>query len=89
MATAIFENAPAVDEVLICGGGVHNADLVQRLSDSLTGSSVKTTEVCGLNPDWVEAAAFAWLAKRRLAGKTGNMPAVTGASRPQVIGAVY
>ena len=89
IATAILENAPAVDEVLICGGGVHNTDLLQRLTTCLAGSKVESTEACGLDPDWVEAAAFAWLAKRRLEGKPGNLPEVTGASRPEVLGAVY
>ena len=89
IATAIFENAPAIDEVLICGGGVHNTDLVQRLSTCLAGIAVETTQACGLHPDWVEAAAFAWLARRRLEGKTGNLPEVTGASRRAVLGAVY
>ena len=89
IATAIFENAPAIDEVFICGGGVHNTDLVQRLTTCLAGSEVQSTAACGLHPDWVEAAAFAWLAKRRLEGKTGNRPEVTGASRPEVLGAVY
>ncbi len=89
MATAILENAPAVDEVFICGGGVHNTDLVQRLTTCLAGSEVQTTAACGLHPDWVEAAAFAWLARRRLEGKTGNLPEVNGASRPAVLGAVY
>ncbi len=89
IATAIFENAPAIDEVFICGGGVHNTDLVQRLTTCLAGSEVQSTAACGLHPDWVEAAAFAWLAKRRLEGKTGNLPEVTGASRPEVLGALY
>jgi anhydro-N-acetylmuramic acid kinase len=89
IATAILKNAPAVDEVLICGGGVHNKDLVQRLTTCLAGSSVTSTEAYGLHPDWVEAAAFAWLAKRRLEDKPGNLPEVTGASRPAVLGAIY
>ena len=89
IATAILENAPAIDEVFICGGGVHNTNLVQRLTTCLAGSQVQSTAACGLHPDWVEAAAFAWLAKRRLEGKTGNLPEVTGASRPEVLGALY
>jgi anhydro-N-acetylmuramic acid kinase len=89
IATAILENAPEVNEVLVCGGGVHNTDLMQRLTTCLAGSTVASTESCGLHPDWVEAAAFAWLAKRRLEGKPGNLPEVTGASRPEVLGALY
>ncbi len=89
IGTAILENAPEVNEVLVCGGGVHNADLLQRLTTYLSGSSVESTEAHGLHPDWVEAAAFAWLAKRRLEGKPGNLPEVTGASRPELLGAIY
>jgi anhydro-N-acetylmuramic acid kinase len=89
IATAILENAPEVNEVLVCGGGVHNTDLLERLTTYLAGSTVASTESYGLHPDWVEAAAFAWLAKRRLEGKPGNLPEVTGASRPELLGAVY
>ncbi len=89
IASAISGRAPKVDEVLVCGGGVHNADLLERLARGLGGCAVKSTESFGLHPDWVEAAAFAWLAKRRLEGKPGNLPEVTGAARPAVLGAVY
>jgi anhydro-N-acetylmuramic acid kinase len=89
IATAILENAPEVKEVLLCGGGVHNKDLLRRLADCLGGRKIASTADFGLHPDWVEAAAFAWLAGRRLQGKTGNLPEVTGASRPAVLGALY
>ena len=89
IATSILRFAPDIDEVLVCGGGLHNADLMQRLHSYLSGVSVASTESYGLHPDWVEAAAFAWLAKRRLDGKTGNLPEVTGASRAVVLGAIY
>jgi anhydro-N-acetylmuramic acid kinase len=89
IATAIGRYLPEVDEVFICGGGLHNADLVRRITGALAPAKVGSTGTCGLDPDWVEAAAFAWLAKRRLEGKPGNLPSVTGASRPTVLGAVY
>jgi anhydro-N-acetylmuramic acid kinase len=89
IATSILKFAPDIDEVLVCGGGIHNADLMQRLRGYLTGAQVSSTDLYGLHPDWVEAAAFAWLAKRRLEGKTGNLPEVTGASRAAVLGAIY
>jgi len=89
IATAILESAPEVDDVLVCGGGVNNGDLMQRLTTYLAGSTVQSTDGFGLHPGWVEAAAFAWLAKRRLEGKPGNLPEVTGASRPEILGAVY
>ncbi len=89
IAGAILKSAPSPDEVFVCGGGVHNSDLVQRIATCLAPSEVRSTAACGLDPDWVEAAAFAWLAGRRLDRKTGNLPAVTGASRAAVLGAVY
>lgn len=89
IATSILQFAPDIDDVLVCGGGIHNLDLMHRLRSYLIGSKVTSTEEFGLHPDWVEAAAFAWLAKRRLEGQTGNMPDVTGAATAQVLGAVY
>jgi len=48
-----------------------------------------TTETYGIHPDWVEAMAFAWLAKQTMEGKTGNCPSVTGAKKEVVLGAIY
>ena len=89
VATSILSLAPILDDVLVCGGGVHNTDLMRRLAEYLTGVTVASTEQFGLHPDWVEAAAFAWLAMRRLQGKPGSLPSVTGASRAAVLGAVF
>jgi len=77
------------DEVLVCGGGVHNAELMRRLRSELPGVPVRSTEAAGLDPDWVEAVAFAWLAMRTTAGLPGNLPSVTGASRPAVLGTAH
>ena len=89
IATSILTHAPDISDVLVCGGGIHNTDLIDRLRSYLSGVSVASTETCGLHPDWVESAAFAWLAKRRLEGKAGNLPEVTGANSRQVLGAVF
>ncbi len=77
-------------EILICGGGVHNAFLMQRLTE-MTGPSflLKTTADYGLDPVWVEAIAFAWLAQQTLHQKPGNLPSVTGAKQFTVLGGVY
>ena len=75
------------DALLICGGGAHNDYLLQRLH-ALTDVAVNTTEKAGLHPDWVEAAAFAWLAWARWNEKPGNAPVVTGASREAILGQV-
>lgn len=89
VADAIREHAPATRRVLVCGGGVHNDDLVRRLRAALAPATLETTAAAGVDPDWVEAATFAWLALRRLEERPGNLPSVTGASRAAILGAVY
>ncbi len=86
---AINDCAPGTDEILVCGGGAHNEALMRSLADALRPVVVRSTEESGLHPDWVEAAAFAWLASRTLSGLTGNLPEVTGAERAAVLGCVY
>ena len=76
-------------EVLVCGGGRHNTMLIERLAAALPGMTVTTTDALGLDGDWVEAAAFGWLARQRLLNLPGNLPAVTGARGPRILGAVY
>jgi anhydro-N-acetylmuramic acid kinase len=75
--------------VLICGGGAFNADLMRRLGRLLPRSQVCTTADAGIAPEHVEAAGFAWLAHRYVAGLPGNLPAVTGARHPVPLGALY
>lgn len=78
-----------VHEVLLCGGGARNGALVAALSERLAPAGVATTAACGVDPLHVEAAAFAWLAHRTLARLPGNLPPVTGAHRPAVLGGIY
>ena len=85
----IEEYAKASNEVLVCGGGAHNSALMAALRRRLAPRSVETTALIGIGPDWVEAAAFAWLARQTLAGLPGNLPSVTGARRPVVLGAIH
>ena len=84
-----LKSLPAVDEVFLCGGGCHNTDLVKRLTRQLQGIRIGTTEALGIDPDWVEACAFAWLAHRTLGNQPGNLPSVTGARRPVTLGGIY
>jgi anhydro-N-acetylmuramic acid kinase len=79
----------SISEIFICGGGVMNSGLMQLLADAMPQSTVSSTSELGLDPNWVEACAFAWLAKRRIENKTGNLPAVTGASRKTILGGIY
>ena len=78
----------SIDEVFVCGGGAFNGTLMANLNAALT-ASVASTAVLGLDPNWVEACAFAWLAKQRVEGGTGNISGVTGAERETVLGALY
>lgn len=78
-----------IGEVYACGGGVHNAVLLGALRTAMPGVQVDTTAALGIDPDFVEAAGFAWLAWARLEGVPGNLPAVTGARGPRVLGGVY
>ena len=75
----------------VCGGGARNGALMTRLEELLGtgGTTVATTADLGIDPDWVEAAAFAWLARQTLAGLPGNVPAVTGAKGERILGSIY
>ncbi|MFW5824559.1 MAG: anhydro-N-acetylmuramic acid kinase [Marinobacter sp.] len=77
--------------VYVCGGGARNGALMERLSVLLESQDVTvgTTAVLGIDPQWVEATAFAWLARQTLEGLAGNVPAVTGASGPRILGGIY
>lgn len=80
----------ASGEILVCGGGVHNSYLMSRLSElAKPHFRVTSTKTYGVDPDWVEAIAFAWLAKQALNCKPGNLPSVTGAKKAAVLGGVY
>jgi anhydro-N-acetylmuramic acid kinase len=89
LAEAVGSHCAQADEVYLCGGGVANADLVGRIERMLQGCTVESTARLGVDPDWVEALAFAWLAREALAGRPGNVPGVTGARGPRVLGCIY
>jgi anhydro-N-acetylmuramic acid kinase len=90
VAEALLRYSPDCSELLVCGGGALNADLMQRIRQRLpSGMAVKSTQAMGIPVDQVEALAFAWLARARLERQPGNLPAVTGASAARVLGAVY
>ena len=76
------------EDVLVCGGGVHNRHLMTRLTEQLPGIPVRSTASSGLDPDWVEAVLFAWLAAERLENRALDTSAITGAKRPVFLGVV-
>lgn len=75
--------------VILCGGGAYNPVLQQRLQANLPGLTITTSTQFEIAPDWVEAIAFAWLAHRCLNHLSGNLPAVTGATKKTVLGSIY
>jgi anhydro-N-acetylmuramic acid kinase len=79
----------SLDEIYICGGGSHNQFLMERLQSYLPHISIQSTSTLGINPDWVEAIAFAWLAKQTIQGKSGNLPSATGAKGERILGAIH
>lgn len=89
IAQAIQRTAPDCGEVVVCGGGAYNAHLMGRLAAHLPEAIVASSAAYGIEPRWMEAMAFAWLARQTLAGLPGNLPAVTGAKRPVVLGGIY
>ncbi|MEW5009930.1 MAG: anhydro-N-acetylmuramic acid kinase [Cycloclasticus sp.] len=77
-----------IERVLLCGGGVHNQYLRQCLEQRLE-VPLATTKLHGIDPDYLEAIAFAWLAKQTIEGKPGNAPSVTGANKALILGGIY
>jgi anhydro-N-acetylmuramic acid kinase len=89
ISESIKQYAEKTKKVFVCGGGAHNEVLMQALRDELPAIQVENTADLGLAPDWVEACAFAWLGMQTINHQAGNLPAVTGASKPTILGATY
>lgn len=86
LAHAILNFCGPAVELLVCGGGAYNNQLMQAVAAELPGITVDTTARYDLDPSHIEAAAFAWLAQRTLDGLPGNLSAVTGAAGPRILG---
>jgi len=86
VANDIKRYAADCQRVLVCGGGVHNIELKRRLQQHLPNVQIVSTATLGVDPDFVEAIAFAWLAQRHVNKLTGNLPSVTGASKKVILG---
>jgi anhydro-N-acetylmuramic acid kinase len=76
-------------ELLVCGGGVHNLDLLERLQRLLPDTRVDTTRDSGIDPDLVEAVLFAWLARERIANRALDTRRITGAREPVLLGEIF
>jgi anhydro-N-acetylmuramic acid kinase len=86
---ALRRHAPETAVLRVCGGGAHNGMLMSQLAAALPGVDVQDTGADGVAPAHVEALAFAWLAKAFIERRPGNLPAVTGATGPRLLGALY
>ena len=87
---SIANNIPtSCDELFICGGGIHNKYLIERLQNHLPNLPIASTQTLGIDPDWMEAIAFSWLAKQTIEGNAGNLPSTTGAKGSRILGAIY
>jgi len=85
----LMQHCNAVDEIYLCGGGARNSLLVADLQALLIDKKIATTDELGIGVDWLEAVAFAWLAKQTINNKPSNLPSVTGAMGLRVLGAIY
>lgn len=89
-AATICHSVPdSITEIFVCGGGAFNRDLMARIQRRVAPARLASTSRLGIAPEWVEAAAFAWLAYRCLEGLAGNLPSVTGAAGSRVLGGIY
>lgn len=86
---AIDQHCGGAEEIFVCGGGAHNAHLMRSLREAAGMRRLDVTDALGIAADWVEGCAFAWLARQALSGEPGNLPSVTGAKGPRILGAVY
>lgn len=89
IAAAIQRFCAGAKEIYLCGGGAHNEELLSHLQHALPQCRIQKTEVLGIAADWMEAIAFAWLAQQTMRLRPSNLPGVTGARHPCVLGAIY
>lgn len=89
VADALLRHQSDTRRVLVCGGGVRNPVLMERLAARLPGIAVESSALHGLDPDYMEAMGFAWLAAEALAGRPANLPSASGARGPRILGAIH
>jgi len=86
---SVLRFCKVANEIYVCGGGAHNHQLMAHLQRALPQCTIKKSDAAGIDADWMEAIAFAWLAQQTMTLRPGNLPAVTGATHPCVLGAIY
>jgi anhydro-N-acetylmuramic acid kinase len=89
IADDIKRYCKGADEIYLCGGGARNMALFNALVSELAPAAVAVTDTLGINAEFVEATAFAWLAQRTLQARPGNLPSATGARGTRILGATH
>lgn len=89
ISASILRYCPGAAEIYLCGGGAHNLALIDYLNNALTNCTILLTDELGIEADWLEAIAFAWLAQQTIQGHSANLPEATGARHPCILGALY
>lgn len=89
IADSINNLTDASTEVFVCGGGAYNNALIRRLEAHMPSAKLASTSALGIDPQWIEAMAFAWLAQQTMNRRPGNLCAVTGAKREVILGGIY
>ncbi len=89
IAESVDWHAKGIEEIIMCGGGAHNIELMAALEKLIPFASVTSSEEAGLAPDWVEGVAFAWMARKAWMGEAISTGSVTGASRACILGGIY
>lgn len=89
IATSVLHAKKEAKELYLCGGGSHNLLLQQILIDLLPQIAVKSSAEIGVDPDYLEAMMFAWLAAQTLNHKRVDLTAITGSREPVILGAIY
>jgi anhydro-N-acetylmuramic acid kinase len=89
IAQSIQRYCVGAGDIYLCGGGAHNETLRNRLAALLTDCIIESTNTLGIDSDYMEAIAFAWIAQQTMHGKPANLPQVTGAKHPCILGAIY
>jgi anhydro-N-acetylmuramic acid kinase len=89
ISDAILLWCPDATEIYLCGGGARNIELISKIRISLHDKKVAPTDALGINAEWLEAFAFAWLAKQTIQGIPSSIPSVTNAKGERILGAIY
>lgn len=89
ISSAIKDHSDRPSSVVICGGGVHNGALLNALQRHFDQSSVVSSALFGVNPDFIEAMLFAWLAEKAIHEIPLDLMSLTGATQPVILGAIY